>query len=87
MVDKKVRVINFGFFPFIEYLRKRSVSTKKVDVLQESKTPLAKEEMNDIWEKMKDKGVIYGKGGVHLNVSCRFDSCLSAVLFEFVVKM
>ena len=50
---------------------------------------LAKEEMNDIWEKMKDKGVIYGKGGVHLNVSCCLLNCFSVVLlihFEFVLK-
>ena len=45
--------------------------------------------MNDIWEKMKDKGVIYGKGGVHLNVSCYLLNCICVVLlinFEFVLK-
>lgn len=36
---------------------------------RESKTPLSAPHMAEIWENCKDKGVLFGKGGLHGNVS------------------
>ena len=36
---------------------------------KESRTPLPAEKMNNIWERIKNYGVIIGKGGLYQNVS------------------
>lgn len=33
-----------------------------------SRTPLAAEKINEIWEDCKDMRVLFGKGGLHRNV-------------------
>ncbi|XP_033157221.1 alanine--glyoxylate aminotransferase 2, mitochondrial isoform X1 [Drosophila mauritiana] len=54
---------------------------------REKRTPLATPHVLDIWEKCKDQGVLFGRGGLHGNVmSMRPPLCLCAEDVEFALE-
>ena len=59
--------------------------------MQESRTPLAADQVGAIWEEMKDMGVLVGKGGLYGSVSWNDESIalqfLNTLLIQKVTKV